>query len=124
MMQTLVLIKYEWVKAACAYQERRKVIGISYMPEKLSNDRIAYLAGEYPAGSHTFILREVAALRDLGHDVLTCSVRDVAAKNLGPEEQEAAVDTFFILRDAKKLKSLFAAQVHALKKPMLSEETA
>lgn len=36
--------------------------------------RIAYLTGRYPAISHTFILREVQALRRLGVDVSTHSI--------------------------------------------------
>ena len=35
--------------------------------------RIAYLTGEYPKVSHTFILREAEALRRHGLDVFTCS---------------------------------------------------
>ena len=38
-------------------------------------DRIAYLVSQYPALSHTFVEREVAALRDLGVHVRTYSVR-------------------------------------------------
>ena len=37
--------------------------------------RIAYLTSQYPATSHTFISREVAALRELGVDVETFSIR-------------------------------------------------
>ncbi|GGJ41712.1 colanic acid biosynthesis glycosyltransferase WcaL [Sphingopyxis bauzanensis] len=37
--------------------------------------RIAYLVSEYDAPSHTFVRREVAALRELGVDVLPFSVR-------------------------------------------------
>jgi glycosyltransferase involved in cell wall biosynthesis len=36
--------------------------------------RIAYLAGRYPAVSHTFILREARALRELGVDVQPFSI--------------------------------------------------
>lgn len=36
--------------------------------------RIAYLVGRYPTISHTFILREVAALRELGVEVSTISI--------------------------------------------------
>lgn len=49
--------------------------------------RIAYLAGSYPAVSHTFILREVAALRKQGLDILTYSVR-----RPGPEQIRSSVD--------------------------------
>ena len=37
--------------------------------------RIAYLTGEYPRATDTFIQREVAALREQGVEVHTCSVR-------------------------------------------------
>jgi glycosyltransferase involved in cell wall biosynthesis len=36
--------------------------------------RVAYLTGRYPATSHTFIAREVAALRERGVDVQTFSI--------------------------------------------------
>lgn len=42
-----------------------------YLPEKTA---IAYLVSEYPATSHTFILREVIGLRDLGFRITTASL--------------------------------------------------
>ncbi len=39
--------------------------------------KIAYLASRYPAISHTFIMREILALRDAGFDVHTFTVRRV-----------------------------------------------
>ena len=36
---------------------------------------VTYLVSQYPALSHTFIEREVQGLRDLGHEVVTFSVR-------------------------------------------------
>ena len=36
--------------------------------------RVAYLTGRYPATSHSFIAREVAALRERGVDVQTFSI--------------------------------------------------
>lgn len=80
--------------------------------------RIAYLAGEYPAVSHTFILREVAALRAQGLDVVTCSVR-----RTGPEHHRGAVEraeaaaTFNLLETARNPRRLIGAQVAALKSP-------
>ncbi len=60
--------------------------------------RIAYLAGRYPAVSHTFILREVAALRALGVDVDTYSIwRSGESELLGPEERAEAERTFSLL---------------------------
>ena len=64
--------------------------------------RIAYLTGEYPKASHTFILREAEALRDHGLEVVTCSIRQVGRDQLiGPEEEEAERTTFYVLSAAK-----------------------
>ncbi|MBT8409827.1 MAG: colanic acid biosynthesis glycosyltransferase WcaL, partial [Alphaproteobacteria bacterium] len=61
--------------------------------------KIAYLTGEYPRASDTFIQREVFALRALGHEVLTCSVRATgAAHHVGPEQQAEAAATFKVLQ--------------------------
>ncbi|GAA6207072.1 glycosyltransferase [Cognatishimia sp. WU-CL00825] len=65
-------------------------------------DHIAYLTGEYPRATDTFIQREVAALRDLGHDITTCSIRQTDKAHLvGKEQQEEAARTFYVLRAAK-----------------------
>lgn len=50
--------------------------------------RLAYLCGEYPRATDTFIQREVAALRRAGLDVTTLSVRRPAAAEQGTAEQE------------------------------------
>ncbi len=64
--------------------------------------RLAYLTGEYPRASDTFIQREVAALRDLGHEVLTCSIRTTGAEHLvGPEQREEHARTFKVLEACK-----------------------
>lgn len=60
--------------------------------------RIAYLTGEYPRATDTFIQREVAALREQGIDVFTFSVRRTGAEHIvGPEQQAEADRTFYIL---------------------------
>jgi len=48
-------------------------------------NRVAYLVSEYDAPSHTFVRREVEALRDLGTDVFTLSIiaSDEATSILG-----------------------------------------
>ena len=62
--------------------------------------RIAYLTGQYPEVSLTFILREVEGLRALGAEVLTCSIRETpAVQHPGPAEKEAAASTFHVLED-------------------------
>ena len=60
--------------------------------------KIAYLTGEYPRATDTFIQREVAALRNLGLDVSTCSIRRTGREHLvGPEQVSEAARTFYIL---------------------------
>jgi len=54
--------------------------------------RIAYLTGEYPRATDTFIQREVAGLRDLGVEVQTFSVRRPGVEQLVGEEQKAEYD--------------------------------
>ena len=68
-----------------------------------SIDPIAYLTGEYPAVSHTFILREVDALRQHGVNVITCSIRKTNPdQHLGKAERDAFNTTFYVLAHAKK----------------------
>jgi len=60
--------------------------------------RIAYLVSQYPAISHTFILREIRGLRALGFDVRVASIRepDRPFEELTVEEQEEHRVTFYI----------------------------
>lgn len=79
--------------------------------------RLAYLTGEYPKASHTFILREIAALRTDGATVLPCSIRRTADRYLiGPEEREEAGRTFHVLERAKQPVALAAAHLRALRR--------
>jgi colanic acid/amylovoran biosynthesis glycosyltransferase len=60
--------------------------------------RIAYLCGHYPAVSHTFILREVNALRRLGADVRTLSIRPAQDHELLCDlDREAFETTYAVL---------------------------
>jgi colanic acid/amylovoran biosynthesis glycosyltransferase len=60
--------------------------------------RIAYLTGEYPRATDTFIQREVMTLREKGVDVQTFSVRRPGDEHLVGLEQKAERDrTFYIL---------------------------
>ena len=52
--------------------------------------RIAYFCSAYPAISHTFILREVEALRRLGLQISTFSIRRTPADQLLAENDRAA----------------------------------
>lgn len=68
----------------------------------MSLRKIAYLTGEYPRASDTFIQREVAALRGLGHEVQTCSIRRTGVEHLvGPEQRSEQAQTFHVLEAVK-----------------------
>ena len=61
--------------------------------------RVAYLTSQYPATSHTFIGREVAALRRLGVDVDTFSIRPPSETEMRDEAlRKEAEGTFTVLR--------------------------
>jgi glycosyltransferase involved in cell wall biosynthesis len=80
----------------------------------LTTPRIAYLTGEYPRVSHTFILREIEALRRLGAVVDTFSIRATPAdQHPGAEEKEAFRTTWQVQAaarsPAKALKALAMA---------------
>ena len=77
--------------------------------------RIAYLTGEYPKVSHTFIQREAEAVAAHGHEVLTCSIRGVGSEHLtGPEERHAAETTFYVVPAAKNPVRLLGAHLRLL----------
>lgn len=76
---------------------------------------IAYLTGEYPRATDTFIQREVAALRAQGVRVLTCSIRKTGQEHLVGEEQRAeAAETFYVLQAAHNLAYLAGCHLRAL----------
>lgn len=75
---------------------------------------IAYVASEYPKMSHTFILREVRALRARGIEIETCTIRRVPEHELvGPEEQDEARRTFPVLATAKRPLRLIGSHLEA-----------
>ncbi len=68
----------------------------------MSGRRIAYLTGEYPRATDTFIQREVAALRASGVEVDTFAVRRTGPEHMtGPEQIEAKAATTYLLDQAK-----------------------
>lgn len=76
---------------------------------------IAYLTGEYPRATDTFIQREVAALRDLGTEIITCSIRRTASEHhVGPEQREEARRTYYVLADVSSPLRLLRAHMGAL----------
>jgi glycosyltransferase involved in cell wall biosynthesis len=57
--------------------------------------RLAYLTSQYPATSHTFISREVAALRRLGVEIDTFSIRRPSASELNDEALKTESENTF-----------------------------
>lgn len=62
------------------------------------NPRVLYLTTLYPAASHTFIQREVLALRALGMTIETASIRKPGDEHLiGQIERDEQARTFYVL---------------------------
>ena len=73
---------------------------------------VAYLTGEYPRATDTFIQREVAALRAHGVSVETCSIRRTGPEHLvGPEQRDEAARTFHVLEAARNPLRLIRAHL-------------
>lgn len=79
--------------------------------------RLAYLVSRYPAVSHTFILREVRALRARGFSIDVASINppDRAEANMTPDEIEETGRTYYIKRHG--LRGALAAHLAALRRP-------
>lgn len=76
---------------------------------------IAYLTGEYPKVSHTFIQREIAALRSLGLRIEACTVRRAPPGSVvGPDQQAEAARTFCILDAARNPLVLILAHLRLI----------
>ena len=81
--------------------------------------KIAYLTGEYPRATDTFIQREVAALRNLGLTVETCSIRRTGPEHLVGEEQTSeAARTFHVLPSVFHPLKMTRAKLSALRNPV------
>jgi glycosyltransferase involved in cell wall biosynthesis len=79
---------------------------------------IAYLTGEYPRATDTFIQREVAALRELGFQIDTFSIRRTGAEHIvGPEQRAEQARTFHVLSATARPLRFFRSQIGALRKP-------
>lgn len=87
--------------------------------------RVAYLTSWYPTVSHTFILREVAALRRLGIEVLPASIRQSPPEqHPGEAEKAEALRCFNVLPAVKRPGTLIAAVGFALARPLRLTRTA
>ncbi|MFV0244052.1 MAG: glycosyltransferase family 4 protein [Qingshengfaniella sp.] len=88
-------------------------------PDATRRPRLAYLVSEYPTISHTFILREIEALRKLGFHIAPCSIRrtDPVAHHRGAAEKAAAAETFYVIAAARNPFHLIVAQIAVLARP-------
>lgn len=78
---------------------------------------VAYLTGEYPKVSHTFIQREIAALRDLGLTIEACTIRRAPAKDVvGPAQLAEQARTFCVIGAAKSPARLLGAHLRLLRR--------
>ena len=76
---------------------------------------VAYLTGEYPRATDTFIQREVMALRRHGLPVKTCSIRKTGTEHLvGEEQRNEARQTFYVLQAAKNPLRLLGSHLRVL----------
>ena len=79
---------------------------------------IAYLTGEYPRATDTFIQREVAALRRQGRDIRTFSIRRTGPDHIvGPEQRAEQAATFHVLAATASPHRFLAACFGALRRP-------
>ena len=68
------------------------------MPAAATETSVAYLVAAYPAVSHTFIAREIDALRRRGVSISTISIRRTPATQLLTDaDRAAAAETFTVL---------------------------
>ena len=84
--------------------ERSPGFSEAHVPDKAARlGPVAWLTGEYVRVSHTFIQREVAALRAAGVDVHTFSIRGTGPEHLvGPEQRSEHARTFYVLEAAAR----------------------
>lgn len=76
---------------------------------------VAYLTGEYPRATDTFILREVAGLRAAGETIATCSIRRTdPSHHVGDEQRAEAARTFAVLEAAKSPLKLLEGHLRLL----------
>lgn len=77
---------------------------------------IAYLTGQYPRATDTFIQREVAALRALGFTVETATIRATdPSHHVGPEQKAEHAATFAVMKSTLNPLRLLSAHFTMLR---------
>ncbi|WEK03737.1 MAG: glycosyltransferase [Candidatus Devosia phytovorans] len=76
--------------------------------------RIAYATGEYPKVSHTFIQREIEALRQQGLSVETFSIRRPASSSVLSDQRTEEEQTYYVLENCKRLGIFLGAHLRKL----------
>jgi|GEM_PF-61259 len=72
---------------------------LRYLRRRGAGNGMAYLTGEYPRASHTFIQREVAELRRMGRNIQTFSVRRPGREQRTSADVEAEYsNTIYLLK--------------------------
>ena len=80
--------------------------------------KLAYLTGEYPRATDTFIQREIAALGAIGFQMRLASIRRTGPEHIvGPEQEAEQARTFHVLEATARPVSLMAAKLRALRHP-------
>jgi len=80
--------------------------------------RIAYLTGEYPRATDTFVQREVTALRQKGVEVYTFSARRTGDEHIVGAEQKAERESTFYILPPNPINLLLSHLTLFLKSPL------
>jgi len=70
--------------------------------------KIAYIISRYPAISHTFVMREALALRKLGYEITTISIRRAPQSQLLTENDKAEARSTHVVTAFKPLRLMAA----------------
>jgi glycosyltransferase involved in cell wall biosynthesis len=92
-------------------------------PSSAVPGRIAYLVSQYPATSHTFISREVAALRGAGVQVDTFSVRLPSPAEIGDKSMAGQASSTFTVLDQPATRFISAQLVTMATQPVAYLQT-
>jgi len=87
------------------------------MPDASSSLSLAYLVSAYPGTSHTFISREVAALRELGVNLDTFSIKPATEAELEDRMLRQQADTTFTVRRQSAASFLLAQLATLILRP-------